>query len=76
MSNLKKEKKELLKKMNDLVKDLMDNYEKYSEPEREAVESQMKGMVSLNSLLEKYDPRKPKWYEEIINAFTNFFGKN
>lgn len=69
-------KKEITKKLKEVVEDLMDNYEKYTESEKEQVKNQMQQMINLNKSLDKYDPWITRVYDKIIEAFNDFFGKN
>lgn len=69
-------KKEITKKLKEVVEDLMDNYEKYNESEKEQVKNQMQQMINLNKSLDKYDPWITRVYDKIIEAFNDFFGKN
>ena len=55
MANLKKEKKEITKRLKEVVDDLMDNYEKYDDSEKNKVKNQMQSMILLNKSLEKYE---------------------
>jgi len=69
-------KKEITKKLKEVVEDLMDNYEKYTESEKEQVKNQMQQMINLNKSLDKYDSWITRVYDKIIEAFNDFFGKN
>lgn len=69
-------KKEITKKLKEVVEDLMDNYEKYTEFEKEQVKNQMQQMINLNKSLDKYDSWITRVYDKIIEAFNDFFGKN
>ncbi len=69
-------KKEITKKLKEVVEDLMDNYEKYNESEKEQVKNQMQQMINLNKSLDKYDPWITRFFDKIIEAFNDFFGKN
>jgi DNA-directed RNA polymerase specialized sigma54-like protein len=68
-------KKEITKKLKDVVDDLMDNYEKYSESEQDQVKNLMEQMIYLNKSLDKYDPWITRVFDQIVEAFNNFFGK-
>lgn len=69
-------KKEITKKLKEVVEDLMDNYEKYTESEKEQVKNQMQQMINLNKSFDKYDSWITRVYDKIIEAFNDFFGKN
>jgi DNA-directed RNA polymerase specialized sigma54-like protein len=76
VANLKKEKKEITKRLKEVVDDLMDNYEKYDDSEKNKVKNQMQSMILLNKSLDKYDPWITKLFDAIMKAFNDFFGKN
>lgn len=69
-------KKEIIKKLKEVVDDLMDNYEKYNDSEKEQVKNQMRQMINLNKSLDKYDPWITRVFDKIMEAFNDFFGKN
>lgn len=69
-------KKEITKKLKEVVDDLMDNYEKYNDSEKEQVKNQMRQMINLNKSLDKYDPWITRIFDKIMEAFNDFFGKN
>jgi len=69
-------KKEITKKLKEVVDDLMDNYEKYNDSEKEQVKNQMRQMINLNKSLDKYDPWITRAFDKIMEAFNDFFGKN
>jgi len=68
-------KKEITKKLKEVVDDLMDNYEKYNDEETEQVKNQMQRMINLNKTLDKYDPWITRVWDQITKAFDDFFGK-
>ncbi len=70
------DKKTITKKLKEVVDDLMDNYDKYNDQEKEQVKNQMQKMINLNKTLDKYDPWITRVWDEIVKAFDNFFGKN
>ncbi|MDY0339562.1 MAG: hypothetical protein WCW63_04815 [Acholeplasmataceae bacterium] len=69
-------KKEITKKLKEVVNDLMDNYEKYNDSEKQQVQNQMKQMINLNKSLDKYDSWIARAFDKIMEAFNDFFGKN
>lgn len=71
-----KSKKEITKKLKEVVDDLMDNYEKYTDTEKQQVREQMENMINLNKSLDKYDPWITRVFDKIMDAFNDFFGKN
>ena len=52
---LRKEKKELVKKFKVVIEDLLDNYEKYTDEEKEQVKEVFRKVAELNAILDKYD---------------------
>jgi len=71
-----KSKKEITKKLKEVVDDLMDNYDKYTDSEKLQVKEQMENMIKLNKSLDIYDPWITKVFDKIMDAFNDFFGKN
>jgi DNA-directed RNA polymerase specialized sigma54-like protein len=69
-------KKDITKKLKQVVDDLMDNYEKYNDSEKLQVQNQLKQMINLNKSLDKYDPWITRVFDSIMEAFNDFFGKN
>jgi hypothetical protein len=69
-------KKELVKTFNALVKDIMDNYEKYSDIEKMQIRDLLDQFKNLNLTLDKYDsPKTADLFTKYVNAFKDFFGK-
>ncbi len=67
-------KKDLIKKSEDLIEDIFDHYDNYSQEDKERVEKFMNDMASLNQYLDKYDKKKSAW-EKFIESVGKFFGK-
>ena len=64
---MKTEKKELIKKFNAVIEDLLDNYEKYTDEEKAQVKDVFQKVADLNALLDKYDVEvKFDWQEYFI----------
>ena len=64
---MKTEKKDLLKKFDVVIKDLMDNYDKYTDEEKDQIKEIFQKVASLNTLLDKYDVDvKFDWHEYIV----------
>ena len=71
---MKAERKELIKKFKEIITDLLDNYEKYTESERKQLRDLFNKAVELNKILDKYDvERKTNWLEflEVSNKYFN-----
>ena len=71
------DKKELVKKLNVVVGDLMDHYEEYTAEEKAQVQELFQKAAALNKILDKYDTEtKIDWQEFFIAAgqyFDNFY---
>ncbi len=52
---MKTEKKELMKKFNVVIEDLLDNYDKYTDEEKAQIKEVFQKVADLNTLLDKYD---------------------
>ena len=71
---MKKEKRELMKKFKVIIEDLLDNYEKYTDEEREKIKEIFQKVAELNSVLDKYDVDvKITWeeYSALCSAYFN-----
>ena len=67
------EKKELIKKFQKVVEDLLDNYEKYTDEEKAQIQEVFQKVADLNALLDKYDVDvKIDWQEFFIAAGRYF----
>jgi hypothetical protein len=67
-NNMQNEKKELLRTFNTVVKDLLDNYEEYTDAEKEQVKEVFKKVAELNTILDKYDVDVKFDWEEYLAA--------
>ena len=65
---MKKEKKELLKKFNVVIEDLLDNYEKYTDEEKAQIKEIFQKVAELNTILDKYDIDVKFDWEEYLAA--------
>ena len=52
---MKKERKELIKKFKVVIEDLLDNYEYYTDKEKEQIKEVFQKVAELNKTLDKYD---------------------
>lgn len=71
---MKKEKKELVKNFKAVIKDLLDNYEQYTDEEKAQIKEIFQKAVDLNTILDKYDVEKSEYWNEFYNAYGQFFG--
>ena len=70
---MKKEKKELLKKFNVVIEDLLDNYEKYTDEEKAQIKEIFQKVAELNTILDKYDIDVKFDWEEYLAACSQCF---
>ena len=71
---MKKEKKELIKKFKVVIEDLMDNYEEYTDEEKEQIKEIFQKVAELNTILDKYDVEVKIDWEEYAAAYSQYFG--
>ena len=71
---MKKERKELVKKFKVVIEDLLDNYEKYTEEEKAQIKEIFQKVADLNKTLDKYDVVKENYWLEFYAAYGQFFG--
>ena len=72
-NKMKKEKKELIKKFKVVIEDLMDNYEEYTDEEKEQVKEIFQKVAELNAILGKYDVDVKFDWEEYITVCGQYF---
>ena len=71
---MRKEQKELVKKFKVVIEDLLDNYEKYTDEEKEQVKEVFRKVAELNAILDKYDIDVEVDWSEYITAYDHYFG--
>ena len=71
---MKKEKKELIKKFKVVIEDLLDNYEEYTEEEKEQIKEIFQKVADLNTILDKYDIDVKFDWDEYLTACNQCFG--
>ena len=64
---MEKEKKELIGKFKDVIDDLMDHYEEYTDEEKAQVKEIFQKVADLNTILDKYDIDVKFDWEEYFN---------
>ena len=67
------EKKELIKKFKDLIDDLLDNYDKYTDEEKAQIKEVFEKTAELNKILDKYDIEVKFDWSEYLAAIGNYF---
>jgi predicted methyltransferase len=70
---MKKENKKLMKKFQIVIKDLMDNYNQYTDEEKAQVKEVFQKVADLNTILDKYDVEKRSHWAEFVAAYGNYF---
>ena len=66
-------KKELIKRFNLVVEDLLDNYEKYTAEEKAKINELFEQLASLNTILDKYDIEHKFDWAEYVADMGRFF---
>jgi hypothetical protein len=70
---MKNEKKDLMKKFNAVVEDLLDNYELYTDEEKAQIKEIFQKVADLNAILDKYDIEKKFDWMEYLSAYSLYF---
>ena len=71
---MKNEKKELIKNFKIVIEDLLDNYDKYTEKEKEQIKELFQKVSDLNLILDKYDIETKFDWQEYFDAVGSYFG--
>ena len=70
---MKKEKKELIKNFKEVVEDLLDNYEKYTDEEKAQIKDLFQKVADLNAILDKYDIETKYNWTAYLDACSQYF---
>ena len=70
---MKNEKKELIKKFKVVVEDLLDNYEKYTDEEKNQIKDLFQKVADLNAILDKYDIETQFDWAEYLALCSQYF---
>ena len=70
---MEKEKKEITKKFKVLIDDLLDNYEQYTDEEKEKIKELFRQASELNVILDKYDIEKKFDWQEYFTTVGQYF---
>ena len=73
---MEKEKKALLKNFKTVIEDLLDNYEKYTEEEKNQIKDLFRKVSDLNVILDKYDIETEFDWQEYLSSISRYFGAN
>ena len=72
-SQMANEKKTLVKKFKVVIEDLLDNYEQYTDEEKEQIKAIFQQVAELNSVLDKYDVKSKFDLQEYLAALGRCF---
>lgn len=70
---MKKERKELMKKFNVVVEDLLDNYDKYTAEEKQQIKDVFNKVAELNKVLDKYDVETKVSWMDYLESMNEYF---
>ena len=70
------EKKELVKKFKILIDDLLDNYDKYTDEEKDQIQEIFRQTTDLNKILDKYDIEMEFSWDEYLTTVCRYFAGN
>ena len=73
---MEKEKKALIKNFKIVIEDLLDNYEKYTEEEKDQIKEIFQKVSALNKILDKYDIETEFAWQEYFDSVSRYFGAN
>ena len=71
---MENEKKALLKGFKKVIDDLLDNYDKYTDAEKNQIKDLFQRVSELNAILDKYDIESEFDWQEYLDAVSNYFG--
>ena len=72
-NRMKNEKKELVKKFKEVIEDLMDHYEEYTDEEKAQIKDIFQKVTDLNTLFDKYDIELKFDWNEYVIAYSQWF---
>jgi esterase/lipase len=75
--NKEKDKRDIENAFYDVIKDIMDNFEKYTPEDQQAVQDKLTSLEAFNTeICGKYDldQKVKKNLEKLRDAFNRFFG--
>ena len=73
---MEKEKKALIKSFKDVIEDLLDHYEMYTEAEKSQIQELFRKVSELNAILDKYDKESEFDWQEYLGSVSRYFGAN
>ena len=72
-TNMKSEKKELIKKFKVVIEDLLDNYEEYTDEEKAQIKDLFQKVAQMNKILDKYDIETRFDFTEYLALCSQYF---
>ena len=70
---MKKERKELMKKFDAVVEDLLDNFDKYTEEEKQQIRDVFNKVAELNKALDKKKKKKKITWMDYVESMNQYF---
>lgn len=70
------ERKTLIKNFKTLIEDLLDNYDLYTEKEKDQIKELFQKASELNAILDKYDIETEFDWQDYFNSVNIYFGAN
>lgn len=70
---MKKERKELMKKFDAVVEDLLDNFDKYTDEEKQQIRDVFNKVAELNKALDKYDVETKITWMDYVESMNQYF---
>ena len=71
---MKSEKKTLIKNFKIVIEDLLDNYEKYTDEEKNQIKEIFQKVSDLNAILDKYDIETDFSWQDYFTAVGKYLG--
>ena len=72
-SKMANEKKTLVKNFKVVIEDLLDNYEQYTDEEKDQIKAIFQQVADLNSVLDKYDVKSKFDLQKYLTALGRCF---
>jgi hypothetical protein len=70
---MKKERKELMKKFDAVIEDLLDNFDKYTAEEKQQIRDVFNKVAELNKALDKYDVETKITWMDYVESMNQYF---
>ena len=66
----------MLKSFNNVIEDLLGNYDKYTDEEKAKIKELFKSVSDLNAILDKYDIETEFSWKEYFESVSRYLGAN